>query len=181
MFMLVLQNDVVGMLVFFLVIAAAWGGIGKLQRLWVLRRDGYRCQGRDFNDKTGKWEQCEERSNLHVHHILAQRWMKTHLPHRDPHRPHNLITLCGPKHHNGENGIHPDMYRALQDYRAGNKDAFEDRMKARQQLTEHGEVYWDTSRDWMLLRIARRLTAKYSRGNPYPEKRRRKDWRPPRR
>jgi len=86
-----------------------WGGLGKFQRLWVLERDSFQCQHFDYNDKTRKWEQCKEVKDLHVHHIFPRRFMVYHYPWIDPHRPHNLITLCGREHHLGEKGVHPEM------------------------------------------------------------------------
>lgn len=166
---------------FFVVMMAGWGGIGKLQRKWILERDsdehGPRCQHRSF--RNGRWVQCERRDGLHIHHIYPQRANKRWSPHKDPHRPENLITLCGDDHHNGPQGVHPDMSRALDRYRDGDKQAFEDTMKGRQALVDAGEVYWNTKWDWLYSKIVKRRNAIFSRGNPYPEKRRRKGWKPP--
>jgi len=155
---------------------SSWGAIGVPQRRWVLRRDGNRCQHFSF---LGRWVQCTVRRDLHVHHILPQRHMTTHVRHIDPHRPNNLITLCK-FHHNGKNGVHPDMHRALQNYRKGDKASFEDTMKGRNVLVQSGEIYWNTKFDWQYTRRAKKLTASYSKKYPYPRKRRRPGWKKPR-
>ena len=159
---------------------SSWGGLGKLQRNWILLRDGNRCQHHRFIK--GRWVRCNIRKDLHVHHIFPQRGNKSWSPHRDPHRPQNLITLCGNNHHNGTNGVHPDMARALEQYREGDKEAFDNKMKARQVLVENGEVYWNTTWDWLYSFIAKRATNSFSqRHGKYPEKRRRKEWKQPKR
>jgi len=155
-----------------------WGGLGKYQRLWVLERDGYCCQHFSYDDVLKTWLQCQEIEDLHVHHIFPVRWMRYHYPWIDPHRPHNLITLCGRTHHLGQEGVHPEMYRALMQYRDGDKLAFDDAVNMHRELTEHGEVYWDTTHDLQYIYRARSQTAGFKK--KFPEKRRRADWKRPR-
>lgn len=157
---------------------SGWGGLGVPQRRWILARDNGQCQ--HFSYKRGKWVQCPQKdpTKLHVHHILPRRFMSAHMPWVDPHRPYNLLTLCI-DHHNGKYGVHPDMDDALYDYRGGNKDAFIERFKARRVLVDKGDIYWDTKFDWQYVRRARKNTIRFSRGNPYPEKRRKPDWKRP--
>lgn len=155
-----------------------WGGLGKFQRSWVLARDDYKCQHFEYNTIFKEWWQCKNTKDLHVHHIYPVRWLRYHFCWVDPHRPHNLITLCK-EHHLGASGVHPEMARALERYREGDKLAFDDMVAIHRELTEEGVVYWNTAWDLMYLRRARSQTQKYKIN--FPEKKRRRDWVRPRR
>ena len=156
----------------------SWGGLGVSQRKWVLKRDGYRCQHETYEDVMGGWEQCEETTDLHVHHIHPRRWMSQHYPWVDPNRPHNLITLCK-NHHMGEDGVHPEMSRALEEYRSGDKLAFNSMSQMHRHMAEHGEGYWDTKHDLQYVKRAKTQTTKFK--EKFPEMRRKRGWRRPRR
>ena len=103
--------------------------------------------------------------------------MVYHYPWIYPHRPHNIINLCGKTHHLGEEGVHPEMYRALEQYRLGDKLAFEEMVNMHRELTEHGEVYWNSKFD---LQYSMRVRSQTARFKKFPDKRRRADWIRPR-
>ena len=168
---------VITVILFIILAFAGWGGIGVKQRRWVLERDGFRCQHRKWNGH--RWMQCTEcqPKMLHAHHILPVRWLRHHMAHVDPHRAENLLTLCI-RHHVGAKGVHPEMERALDCYRSGDKLSFHTVMKEHQRLTEGGVIYWDPKDDWQYGKTAKTQTRRF--GQKFPEKRRRKPWRKPR-
>lgn len=140
-------------------------GLTREQREWVLERDSYECQMFRFHE--GRWEQCGSRRNLEVHHILPQRWMSFHLPTRAKHVPTNLITLCRDCCHSGPMGIHPDMWTARRNYK-NNNNSFKEAFEHRDELVGKGIPYWQTDWDWMLIRRARKLTARFSKKKKFP-------------
>ena len=85
--------------------------LSKNQRLWVLARDGHRCQFHSYYHGRGL-VRCPNTTNLHVHHIKPHRWLSTRFK-VVVETPSNLLTLCK-QHHFGQ--IHPDMQEALRNY-----------------------------------------------------------------
>lgn len=159
-------------------------GFTAAQRRWILRRDLFQCQFLTYDTNRHTWALCSEKSGLQVHHILPRGWVKLHLPHMmgddSVNAKENGITLCG-YHHVGENSepldlyvIHPDNWIAKQAYRLGNKNAYQDMMALRVLLNETGTPYWNTRWDWMLIRRAKLLIARYEEKKPkdaYPKRR----------
>ncbi len=146
-------------------------GFTQNQRAWILRRDGNRCQF--HRNVCGVWVRCRNTQNLQVHHIVPRGWAARHFPHKFPiNGSLNGVTLCD-QHHVGDVDyedetyvIHPDTAEAKRGYRNGNKNAYNDMMDNRRTLNEKGIPYWNTTWDWMLARIAKKQTARYTRKNP---------------
>lgn len=76
-----------------------YGSDWQRVRQWVLNRDNRQCR------------RCEQRGDLHVHHIEKIIWFETT---KEAHQPENLITLCEGCHSELENK--PDACRELLDH-----------------------------------------------------------------
>lgn len=140
-------------------------GFTDKQRQWFLERDGHRCQ---FHYFAGRWIRCAAKTNLQVHHIIPRGWSRRHLPPSfQVNGSLNGITLCE-KHHVSQGSVHPDTFKANQEYRRGDKQSYVNMMERRRDFNNRGEPYWCTKWDWMFNRIARKQTGRYSRIKPYP-------------
>jgi len=153
---------------------AILGAFSQKQKEWLRRRDSNdrgvpECQfpgcGRDLNHLP--------KGGLHAHHIIPAGWFKQWLAglSDDPHEqtenfPENGILLCGDNHHNGANGVHPDYAKALMDYRGGDKKSFAKVAAKHGRQESTGEIYWDTSHDGLLTRIALERTEEYFVSHP---------------
>lgn len=146
------------------------------QRNYILRRDGNRCQFRYYQN--GKWVRCSATRGLQVHHIIPRGWASKHLPkgflEEEVNGRSNLITLCS-KHHiclkNGtEDCVHPDTEIARKKYGSGNKDAYREMVKDREDLNNRGKPYWNTVFDWMFRRLTDRANREFD--EDYPKRRR---------
>lgn len=139
-------------------------------RSWIIKRDDNQSQLRHYTEKKGfktkDVETCKdcdgEGCGLQVHHI-------------DPRRnggddvPDNLITVLQCEH-NGKKKkgkladvrkefvIHEDMVEVFEEYRKGDKQAFNKMGKKRQEKLERGEVYWNTDHDDEMLETAKERT-----------------------
>lgn len=139
-------------------------------RNWIIKRDNHQSQLRHYTEQGGfkpkNVELCEgcdgTGCGLQVHHI-------------DPRRngggdvPDNLITVLQCEH-NGrkkkgkladpkkEFVIHPDMVEVFQEYRKGDKQAFNKMGKKRQEKLDQGETYWNTDHDAEMLQTAKERT-----------------------
>lgn len=132
------------------------------QRLWIINRDSNMCQAPFPHE-------CEP-DYLHVHHVTPQHYSKEVFPMLDPDVPENGITLCR-EAHVGENGVHPDTFRALQIYHKGNKDAFNAMIEARGELLEQNQIYWNDQWDRIFHAIALSHTQNYEKvAGPFPTK-----------
>lgn len=141
-----------------------WPQMSKAQREWILRRDSSRCQ--KFRYLNGVWVQCSQKSVLHVHHIFPKTALMTWFPTSDPHTPYNLLALCGDNHHNGPEGVHPDISTALKDYRRGDKQAYQLTFDARAISIKKGRFYHNTIWDLLFLRRALQNTEAYLKTHP---------------
>lgn len=110
------------------------------QKRWLKRRDGDRCQLPGFNGI-----QCG--GGLEEDHIIPQRYARETLgmPEEEIDSKENGITLCENHHRGHPNSKHPDAFEALNNYRAGDKDAFKNMGKTR---TDNGsDDYWNETFD----------------------------------
>lgn len=149
---------------------AEFGQFSPKQREWLLRRDEYRCQ---WPDGCPNHVGNVGSRNLHAHHILAAAYYRENYNHNlsdDPHEqtesfPENGIILCR-AHHTGKAGIHPDYYKALENYRKGDKGAFQKVGQKHYEMAGAGEIYWDTTLQVQLDRIAAQRTEDYLSAHP---------------
>lgn len=144
------------------------GVFGKRQRAWFLRRDEYRCQDPECNDRVRP-----DGKGLHVHHILAAGWFKRFFLglSDDPHEqtenfPENGITLGANCHHNSYVGVHPDYAKALDEYRKGDREAFKKVACKHGHKENNAEIYWNTSKTTLYDRVAAEKTEEYLEKNP---------------
>ncbi len=140
-----------------------WRPMSRLQRDWVVRRDGNRCQ--KFVFVNGRWLQCKEKRDIQVHHIYCKRAMELWSPDVCPHTPDNLLSLCR-CHHVSEDGVHQDAAYALKNYRRGDKDAFKKMFAERELKLQRGQIYWNSQWDILFLRRAAKMTARYLSRKP---------------
>ena len=68
-----------------------------------------------------------------------------------------------------EEVVHKDCIVALQQYRDGNKNAYNEMMQRRTALNLQGKVYWCTDWDWIFTRIAKKETERYLKVKQYPK------------
>ena len=142
----------------------------RRQKQWILTRDNNTSQMRHYSEEKG-WhckdpttcEGCDGKGcPRHVHHINPQ-------GNGGSNRPNNLITLFSCEHigrkGNGDTVdpekefvVHPDNIRALKEYRAGNKDAYNELMDERSEKTKRGEPYWSTDHDIEMAQTAEERT-----------------------
>lgn len=145
-------------------------GFTKKQREWFKERDK-QCQM--FFYRNGRWEQCPNKSNLQVHHIIPRYWASKHLPSTFPiNGSQQGICLCT-SCHVGINGVHPDTYKAREEYRKGDKLAYVKMKDHRKTLTFKGIPYWNTQWDWLFQRRIKKLNLKMLKTRPYPTNSRR--------
>jgi len=67
----------------------AWARIRKA----ILARDGQACQA-----FVTPLERTDHSRNLHVHHIVPERWIRRWMKGADAHTPGNLLTVCAACH-----------------------------------------------------------------------------------
>lgn len=131
---------------------------------------GYRCT---FHYKNGVWRRCENVDHLELHHIYPRGWCRVNMPKTfEVNGLANGIILCRGCHQK----VHPDVPVTLMNYRAGNKNAFDEMMDARRKLNKAGIVYWNTEWDLEFLALNKRFVAQYLKDNPnavYPQNRNR--------
>lgn len=141
-------------------------GFTKSQREWILERDGNQCQM--FFYRNGKWQQCPNRSNLQVHHIIPRGWSREHMPKDFPvNGSQNGICLCRVCHV-AKFGVHPDTYEALMEYHKGDKKAYVRMMEMRRELNMQGIPYWNTRFDWLFNRRVKKNNLRMLRKKKYP-------------
>src|SRR3990167_5525194 len=96
------------------------GAFTVKQRLAIKNRDEERCQVEDIIPH-------QHRGRIEVHHITPQAYHYAN--DSDPDYSENAIALCQEAHQR----VHPDLKRALDNYRRGDKDSFK-KMALEQQL-----------------------------------------------
>ncbi len=140
------------------------------QRQAIYERDNHECQ----------FPACPLRANgnsakvactpkkLNAHHVLPQRYSE--LFGINPDFAENAITICEGVHIRSEQGIHPDMARALREYRT-NPDAVKQVFEQREHILEERQPYWNTEWDRPMSAIAIKRTQEAKKeGWEFPEK-----------
>lgn len=157
------------------------------QRSWFLRvysqTSGYpMCHFPIYSEECG-WGYCGSTSNLHVHHVIPQRFFRLFVG-DNPNTSDNGILLCA-KHHVGKGYkgsldwrnevvyvVHPDIAWAFQHYNTLKREAFDKVFKGRDEIAGKGKTYWNTDWDKALKEIASTLIDKYKaehREDPFPD------------
>ena len=97
---------------------------------------------------------------LEVDHILPQRFAHEALGMVDSEVdvPENAITRCQNHHVGHPDAHHPDNLTALAEYRSGNKQAFEEMFKVRDQKIVEKRMCWNNAHDVEARIIARERT-----------------------
>lgn len=160
------------------VAGASWLARASLttkQREWTRDiRDSGRCQLNEMgidHDCNGDIRKKNGNFRLQVHHIQPERYCDRLGIHAD--RADNVITICE-NGHVGEDGIHPDIFQARQNYRRGNKEAFEQAFANRETLLDNRHIYWDPKWDRLMSTRAIQLTQRAQANDQhFPEGRKR--------
>lgn len=121
----------------------------QAQKDWILERDRKRCVAPFIHTHSG---------GLHIHHILPQGW--NYKRGYEPDYPENGITICQGAHYT----IHPEMAKALIEYRKGNKQAFHDAHDSH----NGKDCYWVDKYDLQMMNYTRE--ASKMMGRPFPQK-----------
>ena len=140
------------------------------QRQAIYERDNHECQ----------FPACPLRANgnsakvactpkkLNAHHVLPQRYSE--LFGINPDFAENAITVCEGVHIRSDEGIHPDMAKALREYRT-NPDAVKKVFEQREHILEERQPYWNTDWDRPMSAIAIKRTQDAKKeGWEFPEK-----------
>ena len=139
-------------------------------RTWIIKRDEGTSQLRHYSETKGFCKRdpkdCKDCNGqgcgLQVHHI-------------DPRRngggdvPDNLLTLLQCEHNGKKTGkkmadpkkefvVHPDMVEVFENYRKGDKRAFQKMSEERNKKMANGETYWNTDHDQEMLETATERT-----------------------
>lgn len=122
----------------------------KKQRDAIVERDDGKCQ---FPEKH------EHKGGLQVHHIIPQRYAQE-IGIINPDYAENGITVCE-EAHTGENGIHPDMFKAKKNY-GKNKNSYQEVFQERKEKLKNKKIYWNDKWDRQLSATAVRNTQKKS-------------------
>lgn len=115
-----------------------------------------KCQGK----LVGMKHECTEKKGLAIHHIIPQAYAYSVLGWTEEQVDSELqgIPLCENAHvnrlGNNPNAVHTDQFEALREYRAGNKNAFQELQMERKRKLERGEKYWNTQWDLNFTRMA---------------------------
>lgn len=134
------------------------GALTARQRLAIITRD--KEYGIKINKGGCQWPEehadCNGNLEVDVHHVVPQ-----HYSQRmgiDPDFDENAITLCTNRHRKAPDSVHPDVFSALNEYREGNKEAFKDMARDRQELLKNKHKYWDDTHDHQFHVLAVRNT-----------------------
>lgn len=142
------------------------------QRDWFKRVFHNKCQASSIGMK----HKCGQ--DIQIHHIEPQAWSYEHLGKTvdEVDRVDNGIPLCGDSHV-GTRGtpdcVHPDQLTTLQEFREGDKQAFNKLQDRRLRMAESGVIYWNDQWDENMKRRVRDQIAKYVAKNPmdqFPKK-----------
>lgn len=131
------------------------------QKKWIRERDENKCNFPGHHRCNGK-----HGDNIHVHHIMPQRYC--HEFNIDPDFPDNGISICENSH---QHMIHPDMDKALRDY-GSDKNSFSKAFSERNEKIQHREIYWVDKWDRAMQATVYRNTQRFFKrgGRPFPEK-----------
>lgn len=131
------------------------------ERQSIIERDNSTSQMRHYSEERGFYKRTREdckictitgkECGLQVHHINPR-------GNGGGNNPNNLITLFTCEHvgkradgslvdYHEEFVVHPDTIDATIDYRAGNKKAYANMAKRRDDIYKSGEPYWNTDHD----------------------------------
>lgn len=143
-------------------------GFSDAQRRWFLARD-QRCQFHYVLD--GHWVRCNNTEHLEIHHIVPRGYASRHYPEDFPlNGAYNGIVLCKLHHTMSPTGVHPDTFKAHNDYVNGNKNAYNEMVQKRYELNKKGIPYWNTQYDLQFVRIVEKANVSFLRTHPYPDK-----------
>ncbi|MCX7955963.1 MAG: hypothetical protein N2593_02580 [Patescibacteria group bacterium] len=121
------------------------------QKKAIKERDKNICQFPDPHNCCGGLDRSIKERNLHVHHIIPQRYAK-YLD-IDPDFLENGITLC----RNAHMIIHPDMKQIR------NKREFFNVINEREGKLKKGEIYWNSTWDSLFHDIVLRNSQKLNK------------------
>lgn len=115
------------------------------QKLWIRAAFDNQCAAFNVGMKG------EHRGGLEVHHRLPQlyAYQLLGLTEEQVDSPTNGLPFCENHHVKGDHAdvIHPDQQAALEDFRRGNKEAFQELQHQRQEAVKEGKPYWNTKWD----------------------------------
>jgi hypothetical protein len=116
----------------------------KRKRIKV--RDGERCQATAKNIRCG--------GKLEVDHIIPKEFAEGVLgmpPHNHGNLgyndPPNLLTKCENHHRGHPDSHHPDVHKALYDYREGDREAIGRAVREHKKKSDEGRIYWNNRHD----------------------------------
>lgn len=117
---------------------------------------------------------CNTSKSDHAHHVIPQHYSKF-IGIKNPDVTSNGIRLCSNAHVGeikpGVPGVHPDIIPTKSKYRQGNKNAFAELAKEREEKLKKKEPYWNTKWDRLFHIIAFKNEEKYQEeGHIPPEK-----------
>lgn len=142
----------------FIPFAIAALGFSFRQREAIRKRDHDACQSYENGIRHG--------GKLQIHHILPKRFAEKVLGMKpeEYNTAENAITLCTNHHTGHPHSVHPDMHKALWEYRNGDRDAINRMIEERENKIKEGRIYWNNEHDGEFREIARRNTVESSRG-----------------
>ena len=145
------------------------------QKDWFRRVFKGKCQG----SAIGMKHECGP--DIQLHHIEPQAWGYENLGKIEEQidTQDNGIYLCGDAHvgkRGTEDCVHTDQLHTLQEFRDGDKQAFDDLQNKRVAMAQSGVIYWNDKWDSNMVRRTKDRVDQYLKRNPmdqFPSKRKR--------
>jgi hypothetical protein len=145
---------------------------GPGQRKAIIERDkevGIKVEGNKGGCQWPYRHNCNGDKRINVHHGYPEMYQRR-VGILNPDTPDIAVSLCTNIHTGDEgkkqHGPHPDQPGYLEEYRKGNKRAFEKMQQDRKDKLDERIPYWDTTHERELVMLARRNTQRMNKKKP---------------